>query len=166
MILGQLIQTGRRFCECRSHDFVPKTDSRVVVIAYTIHDEFLARSFDLSSFELKGAIKAWLLRSEAVAYLLIRRRAPGFQHEFPSPIGRAPMDRITLSAATRNEFKVVSFYLEEISKLNAFRLVPANCPKSSAEETGGNLFRFQEESQLSDSCAHFPEFSEFLNKGA
>lgn len=166
MILGQLIQTGRRFCECRSHDFVPKTEGRVVVVAYTIHDEFLAHSFDLSFFELKHTIKTWLARSEAVAYLLIRRKPHGLQHEFPAPIGRDPMDKITLTAATQNEFKAVSFYLEEIPKLNAFRLLPTACPNNCPEETGGNLLRFREERRQLDTCASFPEFSEFFNKGA
>lgn len=145
MILGQLIQTGRRFCECRSSDFIPKSEDTVVVIAYSIDDKFLAHSFDTDLLDLKGAIRTWLLQIKAVGYLLIRRKPHGLQREFPSPLGRHPMDQVTLTAATKEEFTVVSYYLEEISGLDSYRLVPAQARGAKSDSTRQNLFRLQEE---------------------
>ncbi len=163
MILGQLIQTGRRFCECRSNDFIPKSEDNVVVVAYTINDRFLAHSFDTALSDLKEAIKSWLYQIEAVGYLLIRRKPHGPQKEFPSPIGRKPMDHVTLTAATKDEFKLVSYFLEEIQGLDSYRLVPTNCTESRSEETRYNLFRFSEETAQEDSRALFLEFEGFAN---
>lgn len=159
MILGQLIQTGRHFCECRSNDFVPKSEDTVVVIAYSIHDTFLAHSFDTSLYNLTGAIKTWLFNVEPVGYLLVQRKSHGFQHEFPSPIGRDPMDQVTLTAATHREFEVVSFFLEEIEGLDAYRLVPTSCTVSKSDEANRNLFQIDPPPSQSLSRELFPEFS-------
>ncbi|MDQ8186878.1 hypothetical protein [Pelagicoccus sp. SDUM812002] len=161
MILGQLIQTGRHFCECRSHDFIPKSEETVVVISYTIHDQFKAHSFDTDLLDIKRAIKSWLFQVEAVGYLLIRRKLHGAQREFPSPIGRLPMDRVTLTAATQHDFKVVSFYLEKVTELDSFRLVPTKSPEAISEETRYNLFRFREFQRVEDPRALSFEFEEF-----
>lgn len=160
MILGQLIQTGRRFCECRSNDFIPKSEDTVVVIAYTIHDQFVAHSFDKNLFDIMGAIKTWLFRSEAVGYLTIRRKCHGSQCEFPAPIGRIPMDHVTLTAATQTDFKVVSFFLERIDGMNANRLVPTS---NTYHEESNNLFRFSSPKQTPRSFDFFPEFAEFVS---
>ncbi|MDQ8179798.1 hypothetical protein [Pelagicoccus sp. SDUM812005] len=163
MILGQLIQTGRRFCECRSNDFVPKSEDTVIVLAYTIQDKFLAHSFDTDLPELKGTIKDWLFDIEAVGYLLIRRKPPGVQREFPSPIGREPMDQITLTAATEYEFKVVSYFLDEIEGLDSYRLVPTNCAEGRTDESRYNLFRFEQKRPEEDSRSLLLAFEEFAN---
>ncbi len=161
MILGQLIQTGRRFCECRSNDFIPKSEDSVVVIAYSIHDKFLAHSFDTSLFNLTGAIKTWLFNVEPVGYLLIQRKSHGFQHEFPSPLGRDPMDQVTLTAATHRDFEIVSFFLEEIEGLDAYRLVPTTCTGSKTKAASKNFFHIQHPATQSVQATLFPELSDF-----
>ncbi len=152
MILGQLIRTGRHFCECRSSDFIPKSEDGIVAIAYTIHDEVLAHSFDVELFDLMGSISAWLQRSEAIGYILIRRQNHHFQSEFPSPIGRKPMDRVILTAATERDFKVESFYLEEREALGAYKLIPASTTDNLAETTRHNLFRPRQKSGKGYEC--------------
>lgn len=144
MILGQLIHTGRRFCECRSNDFIPKSEETVVVVAYTIDDKFLAHSFDTDLPDLKGAMRTWLQQIAAVGYLLIRRKPHGLQREFPYPVGRRPMDQVTLTAATKEEFTIVSYFLEEIRGLDSYRLVPAQSHTTRSNENRHNLFRFEE----------------------
>ncbi len=153
MILGQLIRSGRHFCECRSNDFIPKSEDGIVAIAYTIHDEILAHSFDVELFDLMGSISAWLQRSEAIGYILIRRQNHHFQSEFPSPIGRKPMDRVILTAATERDFKVESFYLEEREALGAYKLIPASNADSETEPTRHNLFRNRKNSRRSYASA-------------
>lgn len=162
MILGQLIQTGRRFCECRSNDFIPKSEDTVVVIAYNIHDKFLAHSFDKSLQNLTGTIKTWLFSVEPVGYLLIKRETHGFQHEFPSPIGRAPMDQVTLTAATHRDFQIVSFFLEETTALDAYRLIPTSCPTKRSQQELRNLFKIDPPHPRSTDNNYFPELSEFV----
>ncbi|MDQ8203702.1 hypothetical protein [Pelagicoccus sp. SDUM812003] len=140
MILGQLIQTGRRFCECRSRDFIPESEDTIVVIAYSIHDRFLAHSFDISLPNLNSAINAWLEQCEAIAYILIHREPKNYQEELPSPIGRPRMDRISLTAATTDSFKLCSFYLQESSEPDAYRLIETNCRLVPVDFATTNLF--------------------------
>lgn len=134
----------------------------MIVIAYSIHDQFIAHSFDTDLFDLVGAIRTWLYSSEAVGYLLIRRASHGSQGELPSPIGRTPMDRVTLTAATQHGIEVVSFFLEEIKGIEAYRLVPTKASYSRREQMRSNLLLFPDERPMKDTHAYFPEFEEFV----
>lgn len=163
MILGQLIQTGRHFCECRSNDFIPKSEDTVVAIAYTIHDTFLAHSFDTDLPDLKGEIKTWLFQTEAVGYLLIRRKPRDQQRELPSPVGRIPMDQVFLTAATLHGFQLASYFLEEVQDLDSYRLVPTSCQLSQADECRQNLFNFPRATGEEDTRAPFLAFEEFAS---
>lgn len=125
MILGQLIQAGRRFCECRSRDFIPSNEDVIVVIAYSIHDEFHARSFDIGQPGLADEIQAWLRARESFAWLYIQKEAQSRQIELPRPVGRQPMDRIYLTAATETERETVQYLLEPAGSRDACRLVMA-----------------------------------------
>ncbi|MBC2604684.1 hypothetical protein [Pelagicoccus albus] len=157
MILGQLIQTGRRFCECRSADFVPSSDERVIVLFYTIHDRLEAHSFETNTPTLISEIQEKLLESQAVAYILIHRRMRDSQPELPFPFGREPMDRIVLTAATEDRFETESYYLERREKVGAFKLLPTSTRDIKAVPHLSNLFPLPEEP--SDDCEYllFPD---------
>lgn len=144
VILGQLIQAGRRFCECRSHDFIPKSDDAVVVIAYSIHDEFSARSFDVDDPPLEDTIASWLEATLAIGYILVTREPKNLQNELPSPVGRVPMDRITFSVATAQRLEFCSFYVLETPQLNACNLIPTNNHRNCKGYAARNLFRLRE----------------------
>ncbi|EDY84068.1 hypothetical protein VDG1235_3696 [Verrucomicrobiia bacterium DG1235] len=163
MILGQLIQTGRRFCECRSSDFVPDSEDEIIVIAYSIQDKFLAHSFDIELPNLKARVKDWLFEIEAVAYILIRRELHRSQTEFPFPIGREPMDRVIITAATRHAFDVVAYFLEERKNLDAYKLVPTKSSRIHLEADHANLLESSDSDTGSRQHTLFPEFTEFAS---
>lgn len=162
MILGQLIQTGRRFCECRSEDFIPKSEDEIVVLAYSIHDQFVAHSFDTDILDLGRRIRSWLQDSEAIGYILIRRQGHHFQCEFPFPIGRPLMDKVILTAATERSFQTKAFYLEERKELSAYKLIPTSSGTGDIDEaTRSNLFQVSDNQSYDRSRANFPLFAEF-----
>lgn len=163
MILGQLIQVGRRFCECRSNDFVPKSEEEIVVIAYTIHDQFRASSFDLKLPGKMAAITSWLHRNEAVAYIMLRRELYQNQTEFPAPIGRTPMDRVIVTAATWQDFETKSYFLSERAPRDSYKLLATSCSDITSEEHSKNLFERPQRQQSDQQYAGFPEFAEFAN---
>ena len=140
MILGQLIQTGRQFCECRSKDFIPKSEDQLVVISYCIHDQLLAHSFDTADRDLQNRIREKLKQSEAVAYILIQRVNHRSQTEFPAPIGRSPMDRVILTAATPRHFLTEAYYLEKATSVDAYRLIPTSLSEKNSAAHNANLF--------------------------
>jgi len=161
MILGQLLQTGRRFCECRSDDFIPKGEESIVVISYTIHDQFLASSYEIDAPDLESEIRAKLLEVEAIAYIMIQRIDHRQQSELPLPIGRAPMDRITLTAATEDSFLSESFYLEEALDAQAFRLIPTSLRHRNSDAHEANLLRFPRSKRSDYATGLFPSLAKF-----
>lgn len=163
MILGQLIQAGRRFCECRSKDFIPESEDTIVVVAYSIHGKFLAHSFDTDLGNLRAAIKTWLFSLDPVGYLLIQKESHGSQQEFSAPIGRSPMDRLTLTAATHQDFKTEAYYLAEVSSLDTYRLLPTSCVHKRPATHSDNFFQIESSPNDSLSNAYFPEFAELAN---
>ena len=114
---------GRRFCECRSRDFIPRSERKIIVIAYSIHDEFIAHSFEAEAPDLDESIIQWLKAKTAIAYILLQRESKNLQEEFPSPLGREPMDRLTISAATEDVFRVSTFYLQENARQTRCNLI-------------------------------------------
>lgn len=160
MILGQLIQTGRRFCECRSRDFIPTSEERLVVISYSIHDQMHAHSFEADSPDLVSEVRETLFQSEAIAYILIQRVNHRRQTEFPAPIGRKPMDRITLTAATHRDTLSESYYLEKVRALGAYRLIPTSRTDRNSEAHEANLFRFPRQNAPESANYLFPEIAE------
>lgn len=160
MILGQLIQTGRRFCECRSNDFIPKSEDRLVVMSYSIHDHFQAHSFDADDAGLVEEIRRKLIEHESIAYILIQRVNHRRQSELPFPIGRKPMHRITLTAATQHDFLSESYYLEKVWNIDAFRLIPTSLTDRNSEVHHANLFQFPREKGTDSSNYLLPQFEE------
>ncbi|MBK1879986.1 hypothetical protein [Pelagicoccus mobilis] len=160
MILGQLIQTGRHFCECRSHDFIPKSEDRLVVISYCIHDQLLAHSFDHADWELEKRIREKLQEIEAVAYILIQRINHRSQTEFPSPIGRSPMDRVILTAATPRDFLTEAYYLEKATSVEAYRLISTSLSEKNSIAHESNLFHSPAKQTREPVHYLFPELAE------
>lgn len=161
MILGQLLQTGRRLCECRSSDFVPDTEGEIVVINYSLHDQFSAHSFDLELPKLAETIREWLMNNNAVGYLVIRRSNHRYQQEFPAPLGREPMDRIYLTAATDRQFQFESYYLKTCAATAGFKLLPTCTADLISETSRVNLFRQSQSRAPEQNLSLFPEVPEF-----
>lgn len=145
MILGQLIQAGRRFCECRSNDFIPESDERLVLISYSIRDRVYARSIGAQDEEFASFARRWLDATHAVGYLLIRRHPRELQRELPAPVGRSPMDRITMVAAIGHEIGQSTFYLQKGSVPGAYRLIEARSERTSERYARINLLRAEPE---------------------
>ena len=126
MILGQLIQTGRRFCECRSRDFIPESSDRIVTLSYSQSDRFIGRSMEMTSLDLEREIHEWLESTQAIAYILITRHIKNNQRELPAPIGRTPMDTLTITAATPSDLSYATYHIETVKGVDACRLIPTN----------------------------------------
>lgn len=141
MILRQLIQTGRRFCECRTQDFIPSSEDTIVVIAYSIHDQFHAHSFDCQDAAIVPQVRTWLQENDAIAYILVRRSPKNLQSEFPFPIGRSPMDRVSITAATPDAFLQSSFLIDFREHIGQYRLIETNLSSSQTEYSSRNLLR-------------------------
>ena len=126
MILRQLIQTGRRFCECRTQDFVPDSENCLVLIVYSAQDRFFAQAIDADDPEIESAISHYLAESDAIAYLTIRRQLKDSQAELPEPIGREPMDRLTITAATGEMICSSTYLLQAGPTQGSLKLIPRN----------------------------------------
>lgn len=100
MIVGQLIQAGKRFCEHRPNHFLPKSDLQHTFLAYNVMDELDIKTFDESAHESQDTVHQWLIESDSIAYIIISRRFDNLQTEFPTPIGTCNKRTITITAAT------------------------------------------------------------------
>lgn len=122
MILGQLIQTGRHFCECRSIDFVPATSDEIVLIAYSAGERFLARSLSHEAFDVHSEIQSWFAEVQAIAYMAITRPKADEQADESISIEDRPVDFVTITAGTAQSLLSASFLLEELNDLGTFKL--------------------------------------------
>ncbi|MEM9157860.1 MAG: hypothetical protein AAGB46_02330 [Verrucomicrobiota bacterium] len=133
MILGQLIQTGRRFCECRSQDFIPLTDALHTIIAYNADDRFVARSIDEHAKEPELILHDWLTENAALAYVLISLNYNPDQGEFPPPLGRTSSHPITITASMPEgmqhaTYEVIRCHQNEGAKLYpVVQRLPSQC---------------------------------------
>gem|GEM_PF-5317770 len=127
MILGQLVQTGRRFCECRSHDFIPRSDTVHTIISYTVNDRFLARNFsEPYPAETHHELHEWMASVTAIAYIQISRYSNPSQAEFPPPLGYHSGDILTITAATPEALTHATFSITWLRNPQAVRLVNLN----------------------------------------
>ena len=127
MILGQLVQTGRRFCECRSRDFIPRTDTVHTLVCYTVNDRFLARTFNESyPTETHEELRRWMEKVAAVAYIQISRNDNPDQIEFPPPLGHHSGPTLTITAAKPDAIQHATFSIHRLRKPRAVRLVNSN----------------------------------------
>ncbi len=136
MILRQLINTGRHFCECRSRDFIPESEDRITVIAYSIHDTIEAKSFDRDNFRLESEIKTWLEGFSAIGYLLINREPANLHPELPFPISHAPIDRVTIIAATAEGYRQAVYSIEWQADFQTCRLQEVEHPNIIRQPQG------------------------------
>lgn len=127
MILGQLVQTGRRFCECRSKDYIPRTDTIHTLVCYTVNDRFLARTFNESyPAETHEELRKWMDQIAAVAYIQISRNDNPSQAEFPPPVGHQSGSTLTIAAAKPDAIQHATFSIRQLRKPQAVRLVKLN----------------------------------------
>ncbi len=140
MILGQLIQMGRRFCECRSQDFIPESDDVAVVLAYSMSDSFIAHSFDIAEPDAGEKIRAWLETNRAIAYILVTRHFDDLQEELPAPIGRPHQERLSIVAATSDNHSYATFVIDRRPRANAVKLERAQPADDLPPVAAANLF--------------------------
>lgn len=114
-----------------------------MLIAYTVNDEFISQSMDADSFDLHEQMRSYLNESVAIAYILVRRHIKNLQAELPSPVGRLPMDRITITAATEDTILSISHLLQPSPKTGGYKLI------SKAAVPHSNLFQRKESLPLS-----------------
>lgn len=101
---------------------MPENESQITLLAYTIQDNLLAKRFEQTETDLTESMIDWLVTLEAVAYLSIERYDHSDQAELPFPVGREPMDRLTHTAATREEFEILTYLMESKPHLDACKL--------------------------------------------
>ena len=124
MILGQLLQTGRRFCECRSQEFIPQTDAQHTVIAYTADDRFSARSID--EHTTQPELQDWLSETSALAYVLISLNFNPYQKELPAPVGKHGPKTLTITATTPEAVQYATFEIVPCDQTQGMKLTPSN----------------------------------------
>lgn len=136
----------------------------MVVVAYTVADCFVARTLDADDLEAATDLQQWLQSSMALAYLIITRHAKNVQGELPAPIGRPPMDRVTITAATPEASVSVTFLVEPRPKQLACRLIKANPAPTLPCLARRNLFqgRRQEPKQVHHGHRHTLDDTEAL----
>ncbi len=131
---------GRRFCECRSQDFIPKSDEHIVVLAYSMNDVFKARSFDVRDSAQIESIRDWLEDYRAIAYILVALHHDDRQAELPAPIGRPCQPRLSIAAATSDKHSYATFAIENRSRASAVKLVQTAPAHELSEAAQRNLF--------------------------
>lgn len=109
MILGQLIQAGKQFCECRSREFLPESDFHHTFVAYNVMDALDCRVFETDEIVSSERIREWLIERDSIAYFVISRNFDNKQDEFPAPLGQSLEKRVTITAATDTMLGQMSF---------------------------------------------------------
>lgn len=140
MILGQLIQTGRRFCECRSADFIPGCDTLHTLMAYGSDDRFSARQFGTAIFHDPEPARAWLDERSAIAYILISRDFDRSQAELPPPIGLQREPALMITAATEDSLARSLYTVTRLTDPVAARLNPIPLTRDIQPLARINLF--------------------------
>ena len=98
----------------------------MVIIAYTVVDEFLARSVDLNKAGIYCELRHWLYVKAAIAYIAIIRNPRNLQAELPSPVGRPLMDTLTISAVSYEARASAAFHIDKVNGAKSCRLVAAS----------------------------------------
>lgn len=140
MILEQLVQTARRFCECRPGNYLPQDDLLHTALAYCVNDRLEARKFDGRQEPIPQSVKAWLDDCQAIAYALISLRSRTSQPEFPPPIGRELRPLLSISAATDEDQLHLGFRIHPAPSGDAYRLVPDDSPFETVPFARQNFF--------------------------
>ncbi|MCH6258635.1 hypothetical protein MLD52_18890 [Puniceicoccaceae bacterium K14] len=109
MIIGQLIQAGKKFCEYRSQDFLPTTDTQHTFLAYNVFDSLDTQVFNENSLEDAKRVSKWLKDHDSIAYIIISRQFNNTQREFPAPLGVSLQKTITITAAISDTLAQMNF---------------------------------------------------------
>lgn len=157
---------GRRFCECRSQDFIPKSDEHTVVLAYSMSDVFKARSFDARDGSQEERIRDWLEDYRAIAYILVSLHYDDHQAELPAPIGRPRQRRLSIAAATSDKHSYATFAIENRTRARSVKLVQTDPARDLADVAASNLFlRWYDDEAPQAEAAPKParfEFADFM----
>lgn len=161
MILGQLIQTGRRFCECRSRDYIPETDDLHTAIAYSVTDRFVARSFSESSPTANDEFHEWLKSQDAIAYILLSLNFNPRQDEFPPPLGGQFRNCLAITGAVPEGLTVAHFRFDWSDKAASAKLTPIEAKATLSKFATWNHFH-QGEAEQPFALSEPPSFGERL----